>query len=47
MTELQNSIEDTLDNKNFSIEASKPISKWIDVDYQEVKEVIIEFINKL
>lgn len=45
--ELQNSIEDTLNNNDFALEASKPASKWIDVDYKNAVETIIVFTRKL
>ena len=45
--ELQTSIEDTLNNNDFALEASKPASKWIDVDYKNAVETIIGFTRKL
>ena len=45
--ELRNSIEDTLNNSNFAKEAMEPASKWIDVDYVNLKKVIVAFIQKL
>lgn len=45
--ELENSILDTLNNSNFINEASKPASKWIDIDINIVKNIIIEFIGLL
>lgn len=47
ITELQSIIEDTLENELFAEEASKPSSKWIDVDYPELKNTIINFIHQL
>ena len=45
--DLTNSVIDTLNNKNYSKEAGKMASKWLDVKYEEVKSAIINFINKL
>ena len=47
INELTNSIIDTLDDKGFSKEARRPASKWIDVDYEVVKETIISFITRI
>ena len=45
MFELQNSIEDTLNNKYFASEASRPASNWIDVSFEEVRQTILDFIS--
>ena len=45
--ELTSSIIDTLNDNAFVKEASKPASKWIDVDYSDVKASLISFVNKL
>ena len=45
--ELQNSIETALSNSTFIDEASRPASKWIDVDFDVVKMTILDFIYKL
>lgn len=45
--ELVDSIEDTFTDKNFSKEAAKPTSKWIDVDYETVKKTISSFVSRL
>lgn len=45
--ELVDSIIDTFNDKNFTKEASKPASKWLDVDYEAVKETIIKYISKI
>ena len=45
--ELQTSIEDTLNNRRFALEASKPAFKWIDAEYKTVAESIINFVNKI
>ena len=47
LLELQESIEDTLNNEGFLTEASRPSSRWIDVDIAEVKETILNFVNSL
>ena len=47
INELVDSIIDTLNDKNFSSEAEKPASRWIDISYNETKETIIAFISKL
>ena len=47
LIELQESIEDTLNNKYFLAEASRPSSRWIDVDIEDVKETILDFVNGL
>lgn len=45
--ELVNSVIDTLNDIHFSSEARDPASKWMDVDYEYLRDVIIEFIKKL
>jgi len=45
--ELVNSINDTLEDTNFSKEAKRPASKWIDVDYDTLKKTIINFVSKI
>lgn len=45
--DLSESISSTLDDKHFSIEAGKPASKWIDVDYLTAKKTILDFIAKI
>ena len=47
ITDLQNAIEETLNNERFIKEASKPASKWIDVDFATIKQTLIDFINHL
>lgn len=47
INELVNSIIDTLNNKTFENDAKKPASKWLDVDYTEVKETIITYISNI
>ena len=47
MIELQNAIEDTLNNDQFIKEASKPSSKWIDVDIGVIKNTLLDFVYKL
>lgn len=47
MFELVNSIIDTLNDTAFSKEASKPASKWMDVEYNDVKASLINFVSKL
>ena len=44
---LINSIEDTLNNKSFESEAKNPASKWINVEYDVVKETILGFLMQL
>ena len=46
MTELVNSVIETLNDPLFVKEASNPSSKWLDADYQSVANTIISFINK-
>lgn len=45
--ELTNAIIDTFEDKAFSQDASKPASKWMDVEYNEVKETIVNYVSKL
>lgn len=45
--ELVDTIIDTFDDTNFADEAKEPASKWIEVDYETVKQVIIAFISKI
>ena len=47
ISELENSIFETLNNQSFIKESSKPVSKWIDADINIVKNSIIEFIGRL
>ena len=47
MFELVNSVIDTLENPTFAKEAKEPASKWIDVEYDDLKNTIIEFIQKI
>ena len=44
--ELQNVLEETLTNKNFIKEASKPASNWLEVDIDMVISAILNFVNK-
>lgn len=45
--QLKNSIQDTLDDKYYIKEASKPESHWIDEDFETIKNTIIIFVNQL
>ena len=45
--ELENGIKEALSNKAFELEASKPTSRWIDVDFEVAKEEIIAFVKTL
>ena len=45
--ELVDVIVETLNNPNFSREAMKPASKWIDVDFEILRKVIIQFVQKI
>lgn len=45
--ELETSILGALNNKSFIKEASKPASKWIDIDIYIVKNIIVEFLKCL
>ena len=45
--ELVNSIIDTLNDSVFADEAKEPASKWIDVNYDSLKNTIIEYIKNL
>ena len=47
MLELVNSVTDTLNDTAFAKETSKPASKWIDVDYNDLKASLINFVSKL
>ena len=47
IAELQNIIDLTLSNSIFAKEASKPQSKWLDVDYADVQNTIRNFVEKL
>ena len=47
MNDLVKSLIDTLNNEHFSVEAAKPASKWIDVDYKIAKETIISFMKNI
>ncbi|MBR5997338.1 MAG: nucleotidyl transferase AbiEii/AbiGii toxin family protein [Bacilli bacterium] len=47
LLELENSIFETLNNQSFIKEASKPASKWIDIDINIVKDSIIEFLGRI
>lgn len=45
--DLVNAVIDALEDSNFSKEAGQPASKWIDVDYDDLKTTIVDFISKL
>lgn len=45
--DMNNSIIDTLDDKNYREEAINPASKWIDVSYEDLKNTIVMFLSKL
>ena len=45
--ELQNSIEDTLNNDRYLAEAENPVTKWLDVDVKQLKQVILSFVDSL
>lgn len=45
--DLQTIIEDTLSNNDFALEATKPVFRWIDVSFDDLKAVIIDFVHKL
>ncbi len=47
ISELQNIVIDTLNNKQFALEASKPVSKWVDESFEDVKDTIVVFVDKL
>ena len=47
LNKLVNVILNTFDNSDFAKDASKPISKWINVDYQTVVDTMKPFILKL
>lgn len=47
ITDLINSISDTMDNNVFTNEASKPTYQWIDADFEIVKKTIMSFVEKL
>ena len=45
--EICNAVENTLNQKAFTKEASKPAAKWLDIDFETLKQVLLEFIYKL
>ena len=45
--ELVDSIVNTFNNVAFAKEANKPVSKWIDEDYDTVKNGITKFVEVL
>ena len=45
--DLRKVVESTLNDENFIKDASKPIFKWIDDDFDIVKKTIIDFIYEL
>ena len=45
--DLRNAVEAALSNKTFIEEASKPASKWIDKDINDIKQTILNFIDLL
>lgn len=45
--DLASSIKNTLENPSFINEAKEPASRWLDVDYDTLKNVIFGFISKL
>lgn len=45
--ELANAIVDTLNDVNFANEAKEPATKWLDVEYDDLKTTIIEFVQQL
>lgn len=47
ISEFIDSIKETLKNKFFAEEVKKPAIKWIDVDYDTIEKVIINFVDKL
>ena len=47
ITDLINSISDTMENNVFTNEASKPTYQWIDADFEIVKKTIMSFVEKL
>ena len=47
VAEFQYVIEDTLSNPFFASEATRPENKWIDVEYEELKKEILQFIMHL
>lgn len=47
LSELINSIVKTLNDNVFKKEASRPASNWLEVDYQQVKDEIINYISNL
>ncbi len=47
MFELQASIDDVLNNDLFLAEAARPTARWIDIDINDLKRVILTFVNAL
>ena len=47
LNDFLNVIEETLNNSDFEKEASKPVFRWLDTPYAEIKKVIINFLRKL
>ena len=47
LSELIDSILDALNDKNFSKDALKHASKWIEVDYEILKETITNYLSKV
>ena len=47
MFELQASIDDALNNDLFLAEAARPTARWIDIDINDLKRVILTFVNAL
>lgn len=45
--DLQNTIENAFMDNSFILEAKKPVFRWIDVSFDELKAVIIDYLNKL
>lgn len=45
--ELTDSLVGTFENKNFLDDISEPAHKWLDVSSEDIKKVIIDFIDKL
>lgn len=45
--DLENSIKETFENKHFINEISKTTNRWLDVNFDEIRNTIISFISKL